>query len=230
MGSKERKTVFEKYVRERADEERREKKNRLREAKDNFLVLLKESNLSAKMTYSESAHKHSKDDRFKGIEKSRERESLFNDFMVDIKKKDKEERVAKREAAKKEFFVMLKEFTENPDNELDRHTRWIDVKKKFDSDSRYKNVDSSGLREDYFMDFVHDLKEEHRKKKEKKRSRSKSPKGRDRSRSRSRRHSRSRSPKRKSKKDKRDKSKDRDDEESRKDKKKNKKDKDFDRE
>ena len=87
-------------------------------------------------------------------------------------------------------------------------------------------MDSSGLREDYFMDFVHDLKEEHRKKKkEKKRSRSKSPKGRDRSRSRSRRHSRSRSPKKKSKKDKRDKSKDRDDEESRKDKKKNKKDK-----
>ena len=72
------------------------------------------------MTYSEFAHKHSKDDRFKGIEKSRERESLFNDFMVDIKKKDKEEKRAKQEAAKKEFFVMLKEFAENPDNELDR--------------------------------------------------------------------------------------------------------------
>ena len=43
LTSKERKTVFEKYVRERADEERREKKNRLREAKDNFLVLLKVS-------------------------------------------------------------------------------------------------------------------------------------------------------------------------------------------
>ena len=104
-----------------------------------------------------------------------------------------------------------------------RHTRWSDVKKKFDSDSRYKNVDSSGLREDYFMDFVHDLKEESRKhkKKDKKRSRS-----RDRSRSRSRKRSRSRSPKKKSKKEKRDRSKDRyDDEDSRKDKKKSKKDK-----
>merc|ERR1712141_95268 len=109
LTSKERKQVFEKYVRERADEERREKKNRLREAKDNFLVLLKESNLSAKMTYSEFAHKHGKEDRFKGIEKSRERESLFNDFMTDIKKKDKEERAAKRDAAKKDFVSMLKE-------------------------------------------------------------------------------------------------------------------------
>merc|ERR1712019_169566 len=98
------------------------------------------------------------------------------------KKKDKEERAAKRDASKKDFVAMLKEFADDPENELDRHSRWMDVKKKFDSDSRYKNVDSSGLREDYFMDFVHDLKEEHRKKKkEKKRSRSKSPKGRDRS-------------------------------------------------
>merc|ERR1712020_381964 len=189
LTSKERKQVFEKYVRERADEERREKKNRLREKKDNFLALLKECNLSAKVTYSEFAHKHGKEDRFKGIEKSRERESLFNDFMTDIKKKDKEERAAKRDAAKKDFVSMLKEFADDPENELDRHSRWSDVKKKLDSDSRFKNVDSSGLREDYFLDFIHDLKDEHKKKKKDKkrssRSRSRSPKGKDRSRSRS---------------------------------------------
>ena len=108
-----------------------------------------------------------------------------------------------------------------------RHSRWSDVKKKLDSDSRYKNVDSSGLREDYFLDFIHDLKDEHKKKKKDKkrssRSRSRSPKGKDRSRSRSRR--RSKSPKKKSKKDKRDRSRDRDDDEYKKDKKKSKKDK-----
>ena len=127
LTSKERKQVFEKYVRERADEERREKKNRLREAKDNFMALLKEANLSAKVTYSEFAHKHSKDERFKGIEKSRERESLFNDYMVDIKKKDKEERAAKRESAKKDFVAMLKEYAENPENEIDRCALWLNL-------------------------------------------------------------------------------------------------------
>ena len=95
--------------------------NRLRQGKDNFLALLKECNLSAKVTYSEFAHKHGKEDRFKGIEKSRERESLFNDFMTDIKKKDKEERAAKRDAAKKDFVAMLKEFADDPENELDRY-------------------------------------------------------------------------------------------------------------
>ena len=121
LTSKERKQVFEKYVRERADEERREKKNRLREAKDNYLALLKECNLLAKVTYSEFAHKHGKEDRFKGIEKSREREQLFNDFMTEIKKKDKEERAAKRDAAKKDFVAMLKEFADDAENELDRY-------------------------------------------------------------------------------------------------------------
>merc|ERR1711994_620386 len=89
LTSKERKQVFEKYVRERADEERREKKNRLRAAKDNFNTLLMESKLSARTTYSEFANKYSKDDRFKGIEKSRERESLFNEYMLEVKKKDR---------------------------------------------------------------------------------------------------------------------------------------------
>ena len=125
-----------------------------------------------------------------------------------------------------------------------RHSRWGDVKKKFDSDPRYKTVESSSLKEDYFMDFVHDLKDDHRTKskkdkKDRKRSRSRSPKGRSdrggrsRSRSRDRRgRSRSKSPKeksKKSKKDKRDRSRDRsrdrkDEDSSRKDKKKKKSD------
>ena len=102
-------------------QERREKKNRLKAAKDNFNTLLTESKLSARTTYSEFANKFSKEDRFKGIEKSRERESLFNEYMIEIKKKDREERTAKKEQAKKEFVAMLKEFAENPDNGIDRY-------------------------------------------------------------------------------------------------------------
>lgn len=120
LTSKERKQVFDKYVRERADEERREKKNRLKEAKDNFMALLADAKLSARSTYSEFANKYGKEDRFKGIEKSRERESLFNEYMIDIKKKDREERAAKKEQAKKDFMAMLKELAENPDNSIDR--------------------------------------------------------------------------------------------------------------
>lgn len=63
---------------------------------------------------------------------------------------------------KKDFFAMLRENTD-----LDRHARWSEVKKKFDSDARYKAVDSSGQREDWWREYCKILKEEKKRAKEK---------------------------------------------------------------
>jgi len=219
LTSKERKTVFEKYVRERADEERREKKNRLKEKRENFRKLLEESGLSTRTSFSDFAGKHGKDDRFKGIEKRSERESMFNEYMTEVRRKEKEERRAKQEQAKKDYMALLKD----RDDVVDRHAHWSDVKKALDSESRFKAVESSSQREDWFLDYVHVLKEEHRREKEKrKRSRSRDRDGdrkRDRSSKRDRSRTRSRSRDRSSKKDKkkdkkrsRSRSRDRDDE------------------
>lgn len=41
-------------------------------------------------SFSEFAMKYGKDDRFKGIEKMKDRESLFTEFMTELKKKEKE--------------------------------------------------------------------------------------------------------------------------------------------
>lgn len=48
LTSKERKQVFEQYVKERAEEERREKHRKLREKKDAFRQLLEEAKLHGK--------------------------------------------------------------------------------------------------------------------------------------------------------------------------------------
>lgn len=48
-------------------------------------------------TFSDFAHKYAKDERFRGVEKTRERESLFNEFIVEIRRKEKDERDAQRE-------------------------------------------------------------------------------------------------------------------------------------
>jgi len=50
---------------------------------------------------------------------------------------------------KSDFYALLKE-TEG----IDRHSRWSETKKKIDADSRYKAVDSSSRREDWFRDYV----------------------------------------------------------------------------
>merc|ERR1712088_449054 len=79
------------------------------------------------------------------------------------RKKEKEDRIAKEKQTRKEFFAMLKESTG-----VDRHSHWSDVKKTLEGDSRYKAVESSSQKEDWFLDHIHDLKEDHRKEKEKK--------------------------------------------------------------
>lgn len=63
---------------------------------------------------------------------------------------------------KKDFFALLREHSD-----IDRHARWSDVKKKLDSDPRYKAVESSTHREDLFREYCKILKEEKKKAKEK---------------------------------------------------------------
>ncbi|XP_047361394.1 transcription elongation regulator 1 isoform X2 [Vespa velutina] len=162
LTSKERKQVFEKYVKERAEEERREKRNKMKERKEQFQKLLEEANLHGKSSFSDFAQKHGRDERFKNVEKMRERESLFNEYLLEVRKREKEEKTAKREQVKKEFIAMLREH-----KDIDRHSHWSDCKKKLESDWRYRVVESATTREDWFRDYIRILKEERKKEKEK---------------------------------------------------------------
>merc|ERR1719481_1702629 len=107
LTSKERKQVFDKYVRERAEEERKEKKAKAKERKDAFRALCEEKNVSARTSWSEFSREVAKDERFKAIDKSRERESLFNEYQSEIRKKDREEKEEKRKINKKDFKELL---------------------------------------------------------------------------------------------------------------------------
>merc|ERR1712212_904485 len=140
--------------------------------------------VTAKSSWSEFSREQAKDERVKAIEKSRDRETHFNDYVSELKKKEKEEKDEKRKAAKKGFKELLKE-TEG----IDHHSHWSDFKKLISEDPRYLAVDKSNDREDWFLDFVQELKDEHRKEKDKRsRSRSRSrdkKKKKDKDRSRS---------------------------------------------
>ena len=65
LTSKERKQVFDKYVRERADEERREKKSKMKVKREAFKQLMEETGVHGKSSFSEFHSKHGKDERFK---------------------------------------------------------------------------------------------------------------------------------------------------------------------
>ena len=104
-------SVF-RYVKERADEERREKRNKMKERKDEFRKLLEEADLNGKSTFSDFAAKYGKDDRFRNVDKTRERESLFDEYLLEVRRREKEEKAAKREQVRL-FFIFLNKSGQN---------------------------------------------------------------------------------------------------------------------
>ncbi|XP_056586622.1 transcription elongation regulator 1 [Triplophysa dalaica] len=148
LNPKERKQVFDQYVKTRAEEERKERKNKLTQAKDDFKKMMEDAKLNIRTTFSEFAAKHVKDPRFKAIEKMKDREAIFTESMIALRKKDKEDSKNKVEKVKQDFFDLLS------DHHVDTTQRWSKVKDKLETDQRYKAVESSAAREELYKQYV----------------------------------------------------------------------------
>ncbi|KAM5173157.1 transcription elongation regulator 1 isoform 1-T1 [Mantella aurantiaca] len=151
LNPKERKQVFDQYVKTRAEEERREKKNKIMQSKEDFKKMMEEGKINTRTTFSEFAGKHAKDFRFKAIEKMKDRETLYNEFMVATRKKEKEDSKNKGEKVKTDFFELL------ANHHLDAQSRWSKIKEKIEGDPRYKAVESSSTREELFKQYIEKL-------------------------------------------------------------------------
>uniref|UniRef100_A0A669C0S3 Transcription elongation regulator 1 n=1 Tax=Oreochromis niloticus TaxID=8128 RepID=A0A669C0S3_ORENI len=150
LNPKERKQVFDQYVKTRAEEERKEKKNKLMQAKDEFRRMMEEAKLTPRTTFSEFAVKHGRDPRFKTIEKMKDREAIFVEFITAMRKREKEDSKSRGEKIfnKQDFFDLLS------DQHIEGGQRWSKVKERLETDPRYKNVESSALREELFKQFM----------------------------------------------------------------------------
>uniref|UniRef100_A0AAR2L013 Transcription elongation regulator 1 n=1 Tax=Pygocentrus nattereri TaxID=42514 RepID=A0AAR2L013_PYGNA len=147
LNPKERKQVFDQYVKTRAEEERKEKRNKIMQAKEDFRKMMEEARLGV----SEFAAKHAKDSRFKAIEKMKDREAIFIEFMTSFRKKEKENSKNRGDKVKQDFFELLS------DHHVDGQQRWSKVKEKMETDPRYKAVETSAAREELFKSFVEKL-------------------------------------------------------------------------
>lgn len=148
LNPKERKQVFDQYVKTRAEEERKEKKNKLMQAKDEFRKMMEEAKFTPRTTFSEFAVKHGRDPRFKTIEKMKDREAIFMEFITAIRKREKEDSKSRGEKVKLDFYDLLSE------QHIEVGQRWSKVKERLETDPRYKSVESSALREELFKQYM----------------------------------------------------------------------------
>ena len=53
------------------------------------------------MSYNEFSQKYGRDERFRNVEKARDREQYFTEYVQDLKKRDKEEKASRKEKVRR---------------------------------------------------------------------------------------------------------------------------------
>ncbi|XP_048485729.1 transcription elongation regulator 1 isoform X2 [Plutella xylostella] len=162
LSGEQRRREFDKYVKEKLQSELQEPgAAALLQKKNDFVQLMDAAMLHSKSSFLEFSATHGSDPRFLAVDRPRSREMYFTEYLIQLKRKEREERESRRDQAKFEFNSLLRE------HGVDRHSRWLDVKRRIEDDPRYRAVESSAVREDYFKDFTRSLKVKDDRRKEK---------------------------------------------------------------
>ncbi|ONK55246.1 uncharacterized protein A4U43_UnF6000 [Asparagus officinalis] len=148
-----RRSIFEHFVRTRAEEERKEKRAAQKAAIDGFKQLLEEvsEDIDHKTDYQTFKKKWGTDPRFEALDR-KERMLLLNEKVLPLKKAADEKNLAARTAAFKSFKSMLRE-----NKDITIGSRWSKVKDGLKSDPRYKSVKHEE-REILFNEYLSELK------------------------------------------------------------------------
>ncbi|KMT02659.1 hypothetical protein BVRB_9g203360 [Beta vulgaris subsp. vulgaris] len=149
----ERRSLFEHYVRTRAEEERKEKRAAQRAAVEGFKQLLEEA--KEDINHTTDHHTFRKrwghDPRFEALDR-KDREALLNERVLSLRRVVEEKAQAERAVAVFDFKSMLRER-----GDIIASSRWSRVKDGLRDDSRYKAVKHEE-REALFNEYISELK------------------------------------------------------------------------
>ncbi|KAJ8562924.1 hypothetical protein K7X08_031376 [Anisodus acutangulus] len=148
-----RKTLFEHYVKTRADEERKEKRAAQKAALEGFKQLLEKAkeDINEDTDYQSFKKKWGHDPRFEPLDR-KEREVLLNERVLQLRKAAQEKAHAVRAAVISQFKSMLRE-----QGNITLNTRWSKVKDSLRNNPRYKSVKHED-REALFNEYLSQLK------------------------------------------------------------------------
>ncbi|KAG4985040.1 hypothetical protein JHK82_032640 [Glycine max] len=148
-----RRSLFEHYVKTRAEEERKEKRAAQKAAIEGFKRLLDEASedINYNTDFQTFRKKWGNDPRFEALDR-KEQEHLLNERVLPLKKAAEEKAQAMRAAAAASFKSMLKER-----GDMSFNSRWARVKESLRDDPRYKSVRHED-REVLFNEYISELK------------------------------------------------------------------------
>ncbi|EFJ38578.1 hypothetical protein SELMODRAFT_402621 [Selaginella moellendorffii] len=172
----ERKQAFNEYLAQRKKLDLEEKRLKQKKAREDFIKMLEESKeLTSAMRWSKVVSLFESDPRFHAVDKEREREDLFDDYLLDLERKERD----KAREEKKKSRADFRSYLESCDF-IKVNSHWRKIQDKLDDDERWSRLDKMD-RLEVFQEYIRDLEkeEEEEKKMQKEQIRRKERKNRD---------------------------------------------------
>ncbi|XWS24079.1 hypothetical protein CRYUN_Cryun28dG0070100 [Craigia yunnanensis] len=156
----ERKQAFNEYLSQRKKLEAEERRMRQKKAREEFTRMLEESKeLTSSMRWSKAQSLFENDERFKAVERARDREDLFENYIVDLERKERENAAEE----KRRNIAEYRKFMESCDF-IKANSQWRKVQDRLEDDercSRLEKIDRLLI----FQDYIHVLEKEEEEKK-----------------------------------------------------------------
>ncbi|CAJ2630400.1 pre-mRNA-processing protein 40A-like isoform X2 [Trifolium pratense] len=151
----ERKQAFNEYLSQRKKQEAEEKRMKHKKAREDFRKMLEESTeLTSSTRYSKAVDIFENDERFKAVERDRDRKDMFDSFLEELKNKER----AKALEERKRNTVEYRKFLESCDF-IKANTQWRKVQDRLEADERCSRLEKID-RLEIFQDYLRDLEKE----------------------------------------------------------------------
>lgn len=172
----ERKQVFTEFLSQRKKQDAEERRNKLKKAREEFKQMLEDcTELTSSSRWSKAVNMFENDERFKAVERDRDRRDLFDNYLEELKNKER----ARAEEERKQNLMEYREFLESCDY-IKADSQWRKLQDRLEADERCARLDKID-RLDVFLEYIRDLEreEEERKKIQKEELRKMERKNRD---------------------------------------------------
>lgn len=151
----ERKQAFNEYLSQQKKLEAEERRFKQKKARDDFRIMLEDcKELSPSSRWSKAISIFEHDERFKAVERAKDREDLFEDYVEELEKKERARALEDQKHNRVEYLEFLKSC-----DFIKASSQWRKVQDRLEADERCSSLEKID-RLEIFQEYIRDLERE----------------------------------------------------------------------
>ncbi|KAM3201732.1 pre-mRNA-processing protein 40A [Capsicum annuum] len=151
----ERKQAFNEYLSQKKKLEAEERRVKQKKAREDFRIMLEDcKELSPSSRWSKAISIFEHDERFKAVERAKDREDLFEDYVEELEKKEHAKALEEQKRNRVEYLEFLKSC-----DFIKASSQWRKVQDRLETDERCSRLEKID-RLEIFQEYIRDLESE----------------------------------------------------------------------